>query len=70
LVLPGGAVQNFTLKFELANAAADESPVTALEQYGDVTQAEVAVFLDDEPVGGFSVVMDLSEKVYLPMIMR
>ena len=68
--LPAGAVQAFTLRFVQANAAAGEIPVTALEQYGDVTQAEVAVFLDDEPVGGFSVVLDLSEKVYLPMIMR
>lgn len=71
MVLPGGTERGFILMFEPVPTG--ENAATVLEQYGDATQAEVAVFLDDQPAGGFTVVIELPElaqRRYLPLIRR
>lgn len=66
-VLPAGAAHDFTLRFVQPGLTAAMGDVG---EPGDAASVEVTVYLNDRPAGGFSAVVEVGPRLYLPVIRK
>jgi hypothetical protein len=71
-MLGPGETINLHLGFGPAGALATSAPAAPPADYnfGDESQAEVGVYLDGRPVGGFNVQAQPPERIFLPVMLK